>query len=37
MFDYIELFYNRQRLQSMLGYRSPVAYERQNFEQAAAA
>ena len=27
LFDYIELFYNRQRIHSQLGYRSPVAYE----------
>ena len=37
VFDYIERFYNRQRLHSTLGYCSPVAYERQFVEQAAAA
>jgi putative transposase len=37
VFDYIERFYNRQRLHSTLGYRSPVAYECQHLEQAAAA
>jgi putative transposase len=37
VFDYIERFYNRQRLHSSLGYRSPVAYERQHLEQATAA
>jgi transposase InsO family protein len=26
VFDYIERFYNRQRLHSTLGYRSPIAY-----------
>jgi transposase InsO family protein len=29
LFDYIEVFYNRQRLHSMLGYLSPLDYEQQ--------
>lgn len=28
LFEYIELFYNRKRLHSSLGYRSPVEYEK---------
>jgi transposase InsO family protein len=27
MFDYIEIFYNRQRRHSGLGYRTPIEYE----------
>ena len=27
LFEYIEVFYNRQRLHSTLGYRSPTEYE----------
>ncbi|MSP27158.1 MAG: hypothetical protein EXR80_01565 [Methylococcales bacterium] len=29
MFDYIEVFYNRQRLHSNNGYLSPVEFEKQ--------
>jgi transposase InsO family protein len=29
-FDYIEVFYNRQRLHSALDYTSPAAYEQQH-------
>ena len=30
MFLYVELFYNRKRMHSVLGYLSPVAYRRKN-------
>jgi len=35
--EYIEVFYNRQRIQKQLGYLSPVAFERQYYEQRLAA
>jgi len=28
--DYIEMFYNSQRLHSTLGYRSPMQFEKEN-------
>ncbi len=30
--DYIELFYNRQRLQARLGYLSPAAFEQRFYQ-----
>jgi hypothetical protein len=30
LFDYIEVFYNRRRRHSTIGYVSPAAFERQN-------
>ena len=30
IFEYIEIFHNRQRRHSALGYRSPIEYERLN-------
>ena len=35
--EYIEVFYNRQRIQKQLGYLSPAAFERQYYEQRLAA
>ena len=37
LFDYLEIFYNRERLHSSLGYRSPLDYEKQldHFDRAA--
>ena len=35
--EYIEVFYNLQRLQKQLGYLSPAAYERRFYEQRLAA
>ena len=36
VFDYIELFYNRRRRHSALGYLSPDQFERRNYESLAA-
>jgi transposase InsO family protein len=33
IFEFIEVWYNRERLHSSLGYRTPVAYEAQHFPQ----
>ena len=33
VFDYIEVFYNRERLHSTLGYRSPEEYEQDHYER----
>ena len=35
--EYIEVFYNRQRIQKQLGYLSPLAFERRYYEQQLAA
>ncbi|HSW62579.1 MAG TPA: IS3 family transposase, partial [Dissulfurispiraceae bacterium] len=35
--EYIEVFYNRQRIQAQLGYLSPAAYERQFYKELLAA
>jgi putative transposase len=35
LFDYIEVFYNRKRRHSSLGYLSPVAYEEREKEKQA--
>lgn len=35
--EYIEVFYNRQRIQEKLGYLSPVTFERCYYEQHLAA
>lgn len=37
VFEFIEVWYNRERLHSSLGYRSPVAYELQRDAQHALA
>jgi len=31
--EYVEIFYNRQRIQKRLGYLSPAAYEKKYYEK----
>ncbi len=37
MFEYFEVFYNRQRIHSSLGYQSPADYERSTMGEGVAA